>query len=634
MLPLLAQFWNRLFRLLLKRIILALTLLFCIGAGIAMANMSQLSTTLIEAQARQNAALYAQSFQQAIDLYSESAAERARTVKGVNVTHAYLNQKGAIPLPSTFALELGDRISERNTEMSVRLFSDYPFPWRKEKGGLRDEIDKEALTALRQSPKKPFVRFDRQNGHTTLFYGEASIMKASCVACHNTDPNSPKKDWEVGDVAGVWGIRQPLDQFIEQVDKKLRGMFVGLGGISLLGLSGLTLVVGRLRQTARELEQRVRERTADLAQANTDLEKRNQLIRQVFGRYLSDSVVGTLLDQPMGLKLGGDRRTITILTSDLRGFSTLSERLPPEDVIQILNLYLEDMAEVINQYQGTIDEFMGDGILVLFGAPVSQSDHALRAVACACAMQLAMGAVNEKLHAMGLMHLEMGIGINTGDVIVGNIGSERRTKYGIVGSSVNLTYRIESYTKGGQILISEPTLQAAGQSVKIAGQQHIQPKGFQRSFTIYEVCGVSGRYNLFLPKSVDLLVPSKPLAMEAAIEDSEPQGLPKGEPLLKPLSTAVPISFVDLQDRKARGQRSLGSLIKLAPQGAEIWVESASHLPAEGASLKLNLMTETAAQAGNDMVAQVVSVEPSRNCFCIQFTSVPPLAQAWLDALI
>jgi adenylate cyclase len=494
----LVMLWNRFFRFLLRRIVLVLALLLCLGAGIALANMSRLSTNLIESQAVQNAALHAQSFQQAISLYSDSAADRAKPVKGITVTHAYLNQPGGIPLPSTFALELGNQISDKNPEMVVRLFSEFPFPWR----GARqaDALEKDAIAFLRKTPRSTFVRFDRKDGHTTLFYGEASIMKQTCVECHNTHPKSPKKDWAVGDVAGVWEIRQPLDQFVEKVNRNLQGTFAMLGSMSVIGLSGLTLVVGRLRQTARELEQRVRERTLDLAQANTDLEKRNSLIRQVFGRYLSDAVVGTLLDQPTGLKLGGDRRTITILTSDLRGFSTLSERLPPEKVIEILNLYLEDMAEVINQYQGTIDEFMGDGILVLFGAPLSQTDDALRAVACACAMQLTMGSVNEKLQALNLPQLEMGIGINTGEVIVGNIGSEKRTKYGVVGSSVNLTYRIESYTQGGQILISDQTRQALGQNVQIMGEKQVHPKGFEHPITIYDVYGIRGRYNLFLPK--------------------------------------------------------------------------------------------------------------------------------------
>jgi adenylate cyclase len=496
--PLVSRVWNRFLRSLLKRIVFVLTLMLCLGGGIALSNITRLSSNLIQSQAVQNAALYIESFNQAINLYSDAAADRVRAV-GLVPTHAYLSQEGAIPLPSTFAIELGDRISERNDAISARFYSDYPFPWRQQ-GGPRDEFEQAALKSLRQNPQQPFSRVERVNGQAVLRYGEASIMQATCVTCHNTHPDSPKTDWEVGNVAGVWEISQPLNNLVTQVEATLRETTFTLGGLSVLGVFGLTLVIGKLKQAARELEGQVQERTLDLTHANADLEQRNQLIRQVFGRYLSNDVVANLLETPEGLKLGGDRRQVTILTSDLRGFTPLSERLQPEEVITILNLYLEHMAEVINKYQGTIDEFMGDGILVLFGAPAVRADDALRAVACACEMQLMMGAVNERMQALGLPHLEMGIGIHTGDVVVGNIGSEKRTKYGIVGSPVNLTYRIESYTRGGQILISEAALKTAGASVKISSQAEVQLKGIQQPITIHEVYGVSGTYNLYLPK--------------------------------------------------------------------------------------------------------------------------------------
>ncbi|NEO25824.1 MAG: adenylate/guanylate cyclase domain-containing protein, partial [Kamptonema sp. SIO4C4] len=150
-------------------------------------------------------------------------------------------------------------------------------------------------------------------------------------------------------------------------------------------------------------------------------------IRKTFGRYLTDEVVATLLEHPEGLKMGGERRKITIFTSDLRGFTALSERLSPEEVVKILNFYLGHMADTITQYQGTIDEFMGDGILVLFGAPVPRDGDARRAIACAIAMQQALKTVNRQMQAWGFPDLEMGIGINTGEVVVGNIGSEKRT---------------------------------------------------------------------------------------------------------------------------------------------------------------------------------------------------------------
>jgi adenylate cyclase len=615
--------WKGIFRFVLKRIILVLTLMFCIGLGIALANMRSLSSSLIESQARQSAELYIQTLNQAIDLYSFAAVDRAKTVDGVEVTHAYLSDDGAIPLPSTFAIELGDRISDQNPNMAMfRFYSDYPFPWRKD-GGPKDAFESEALKHLRDNPKKPFFWTERDGEHVIFRYGEASIMKPSCVSCHNTHPESPYRNWEVGDVAGVWEVNQPLDSLVGKVNTHLRGTFAMLGGISGMGIVGLTLVIGKLRQTARQLEWRVQERTADLAQVNADLENRNQLIRQVFGRYLSNDVVSNLLESPSRLELGGDRRTVTILTSDLRGFTALSERLQPEDVIQILNLYLERMAEVINRYQGTIDEFMGDGILVLFGAPAQRQDDALRAVACACAMQLAMGGVNELMQQRNLPRLAMGIGIHTGEVVVGNIGSEQRTKYGIVGSPVNLTYRIESYTKGGQILISAATLQAAGTSVKTQSQQQVHPKGAQHPITVYDVSGVAGSHSLYLPRE---------------------------EERFFPVARPIPLQFTLVEGKQISQTEFKGRLVQLSEQGAEIQVAEARDLPPELTNLKLNLLLAvrsangSANQSANPMIkqmprlsddlyAKVLDRQPAQNCFRVQFTTVPPSLQTKLDAL-
>lgn len=616
MMPSPPSFWNSFFRFFLQRIILVLTLMFCLGLGVALANMRSLSSSLIEAQASQNAALYVETLSQAIDLYSYAAVDRANAVKGLTVTHAYLNQTGAIPLPSTFAIELGDRVSEQaQNAVSVRFYSDYPFPWRQD-GGPRDDFESEALKHLRDDPKTPFSWVEQDNGHVVFRYGEASIMKPSCVACHNTDPNSPYRNWAVGDVGGVWEVSQPLDSLVAKVNTRLQGTFLMLGGLSILGVSGLTLVFGKLRQTAKQLEWRVQERTSDLAQSNGELENRNQLLRQIFGRYLSDDVVSNLLESPSRLELGGDRRKITILTSDLRGFTALSERLLPEEVIHILNLYLEQMAAIINQYQGTIDEFMGDGILVLFGAPTLREDDALRAVACACAMQLAMGGVNEQMQRIGQPRLEMGIGIHTGEVVVGNIGSEQRTKYGVVGSPVNLTYRIESYTKGGQVLISAEALQAAGASVKTQGKQQVHPKGSQTPITIYDVSGVGGLYSLYLPQE---------------------------EESFYPLPQPIRLQYTLVEDKQVGNTRCKGRLIQLSEKGAEIQMATSEPLPSALTNLKLNLMLPNASshsgadpvqpQISEDLYAKVLCQQPSRNSVHVQFTAIPPALQSYLDVL-
>ncbi|MGK7903918.1 MAG: adenylate/guanylate cyclase domain-containing protein [Hormoscilla sp.] len=348
---------------------------------------------------------------------------------------------------------------------------------------------------------------------------------------------------------------------------------------------------------------------ANLASTNRELEKSNRLIRQVFGRYLTDEVVENLLATPEGLKLGGEKRKITILTSDLRGFTAISERLSPEEVVKILNFYFEDMADAITKYQGTIDEFLGDGILVLFGAPTAREDDAQRAIACAVEMQLAMEPVNAQMKAWGLPSLEMGIGINTGEVVVGNIGSEKRTKYGIVGSNVNLTYRIESYTIGGQILIAEQTLKEAGEMVNVSGQKQVQPKGVKEQINIYEVGGIGGEYNLFLSQA---------------------------EAELKPLASAINIQY-RVVDGKHIDERILsGIIVKLSAKEAEVYCEDVAeeNLPRGLSNIKLNLLVLNApTDVREDIYAKVLERPAAPGSFYIRFTAKPPVVAAWLQEL-
>jgi adenylate cyclase len=344
-----------------------------------------------------------------------------------------------------------------------------------------------------------------------------------------------------------------------------------------------------------------------IQQYSQKLENSNELIRRVFGRYLSDEIVANLLETPEGLKLGGERRKITILTSDLRGFTSFSERLSPEEVIKILNFYLGYMADVITQYQGTIDEFMGDGILVLFGAPTAREDDGVRAVACAVAMQLAMVPVNEQMKEWGLPELQMGIGINTGEVVVGNIGSEKRTKYGVVGSQINLTYRIESYTTGGQILISESTLKEAGSLVKIDGQKQVTPKGVTQPIIIYEVGGIGGEYNLFLSKT---------------------------EEIFFPVVETIKTQYRILDGKDVSDNIFQGNLVKLSANGAEIrTIPDCGHCPSALSNIKLNLFISDEETASEDVYGKVLEKETELGNFYVRFTSTPPDVAAKLETL-
>ncbi|RMF85270.1 MAG: adenylate/guanylate cyclase domain-containing protein, partial [Nitrospinota bacterium] len=228
--------------------------------------------------------------------------------------------------------------------------------------------------------------------------------------------------------------------------------------------------------------------------------RQRDFIRDTFGRYLSPEIVAELLESPDGLKLGGETRELTLLVSDLRGFTTLASRLSPQEVITLLNRYLERMVDIITRYRGTVDEFQGDGILAFFGAPLAADDDPERAVACAIAMQRALVEINAEQRQRNLPELAMGIGINTGEVVVGNIGSEKRTKYGAVGSAINTAYRIESYTVGGQILISPSVYERVRSIVQIRGTLQVRFKGLDQPITLYDVIGLQGKYALSLPE--------------------------------------------------------------------------------------------------------------------------------------
>ncbi len=255
-----------------------------------------------------------------------------------------------------------------------------------------------------------------------------------------------------------------------------------------------------------------------LAAQNVELDRAHQLVRRAFGRYVSEEVATSILESPEGLDLGGEEREVTILMSDLRGFTALAARLTPHQVIDFLNVYLETMVDVIGAYQGTIDEIIGDAILVIFGAPLPSDDHAAKAVACAISMQQAMSGVNRRLIEKGASVLEMGIGIHTGRVIVGNIGSLRRTKYAAVGSNVNLAGRIESFTSGGDILVSENTRAKITAPLRIDAQFTVEPKGAKGSLNLFQIGALGEPFKLSLPSRSAALVPlADPMAVNFTV---------------------------------------------------------------------------------------------------------------------
>jgi adenylate cyclase len=226
--------------------------------------------------------------------------------------------------------------------------------------------------------------------------------------------------------------------------------------------------------------------------------RERQRITGIFNRYVSDSVVNVLIDADHAPELGGIKHRITILFSDIRNFTTISEKLDAHEVVEFLNHYFELICEPVLAEGGTIDKFIGDAIMVQFGAPVAYPDHALRATRAALAMR---GEAIEfrtwmenRFPDRGLPPFHIGIGLHTGDAVVGNIGSTRRSEYTAIGDSVNLASRIEGKTKelGCDVLISRDTLEAGEGRIVTGRSQSVSVKGREAPVELFEVLDVKG----------------------------------------------------------------------------------------------------------------------------------------------
>ena len=213
-------------------------------------------------------------------------------------------------------------------------------------------------------------------------------------------------------------------------------------------------------------------------------------VNSAFSRYTSPQIAEYVLTTEEGERQGGKSRDVTILMSDLRGFTAISARLDPMQLIHLLNNYFEKMVEIIEKYSGTVIEFLGDGIFVVFGAPADDPLHPSHAVHCAVEMQNKMAEVNAWNRDEGLPELEMGIGIHSGLSVVGNIGSIQKMKYGCIGETVNLAGRIESLTIGGQVLISSSVRDRITEHLRIGSKQTFMPKGSQSDIIVLEVTAI------------------------------------------------------------------------------------------------------------------------------------------------
>jgi adenylate cyclase len=342
-----------------------------------------------------------------------------------------------------------------------------------------------------------------------------------------------------------------------------------------------------------------------LVDLNKELERRNKFIRETFGRYTSDDIVEVLLDMPEGLKLGGEKRQVTLMMSDLRGFTALAERLEPTAVVALLNHYLSVMIEIIHKHGGTIDDIIGDAILVIFGAPLPMPDAALRAVCGALEMQKAMKEVNEHNLRMGWPEIQMGIALHTGEVVIGNIGSMKRSKYGVVGQMVNLTARIESFTVGGQVLVSPTLIDAAGQGLILGDEVEVHGKGMREALRCSDLLGHADYPDLMLEEEKTILMT---------------------------LAHPWPCGYLVLTGKHLEGPMQPASLVSISPRRAVVEVDRQL---SPRANILLRLEGISGEKDSLEVYAKVIQpVDESIRRYLIHFTSVPPAVQERLQLLM
>lgn len=221
-------------------------------------------------------------------------------------------------------------------------------------------------------------------------------------------------------------------------------------------------------------------------------QQEKKYIRQTFSKFVSKSVVDELLKDPSKIKLGGDKKILSVLFSDIRGFTSISERLTPEELVEHLNIYLQSMTDIIIKYNGTLDKYIGDAVMAFWGAPIEMEDHALNACKASLEMMESLKEMNRRWKDENKPILEIGIGINTGDMIVGNMGSAARMDYTLMGDNVNLGSRLEGTTKFYKIgiIISEFTYQYVKDRVVVRELDLIRVKGKALPVKIYELMDV------------------------------------------------------------------------------------------------------------------------------------------------
>ncbi len=273
-------------------------------------------------------------------------------------------------------------------------------------------------------------------------------------------------------VVGAVGLSNLLSRPIFRLVRGTRAIAQGDFNVALPVTSGDE--IGVLTESFNQMARSLREK---------------EMIKHAFTRYVAREVVEEILKDPEHLVLTGERREATVLFCDIRGFTPLSERLSPEEVVSLLNEFYTLMIETTFKHDGTLDKFLGDAVMAVFGAPIAHPDHATRAVRTAIAMQQGVTVLNESRMRDGKEQIHIGIGVAVGEVVAGTVGSGERMEYTVIGDSVNLASRLESNAKPGRILISGRTYEMVRHLVEVVPLGPIKVKGKEEQVEVFELVG-------------------------------------------------------------------------------------------------------------------------------------------------
>ena len=455
---------SKLLNILHKYPVSSISLLFTVGMVMIFGNMVYLSNKINQKLGIKYVETYINSLETFQSMYSSEVIARLKPL-GINFTHDYRDHDGAIPIPATFSIELAKAMTNPETGIITRLYSDYPFSFRKD-GGPKDEFESLALTTLRfaNDKTKPFVRFENVNGHMSMRYAKALLMKQSCVDCHNSHPDSTKKDWKVGDVRGVREVIFPLSS-TRQISYAVWGVTAGIMlTITISGLGILFLAINALRASI-----------TMLSKTNVAYDR---FVPHEFLSYLKkQSIVDVQLSDSI-------EKQMIVLFSDIRNFTRLSEKMTPEENFIFVNAYYSVMGPVVRKNHGFVDKYIGDAIMALF----DDADDAVRA---AIEMLVTLKEYNRKASPKRPEPLRIGIGLHKGKLRLGTVGERNRMDGTVISDAVNLASRIESLTKlyGVEILITETIYRSieSPDNYPIRLIDKVKVKGRQERIIIYEI---------------------------------------------------------------------------------------------------------------------------------------------------